>query len=181
MAEASRRKDLVDVARRKIGAEAAAVVGALETQVNQLQLQHRGFVFEVEGLRREVALAKAAPAELRRDVLAFRGDLAMKAEQLEALGLRLINLECRHTTLTATAQREVVEVENRVNGRINDVYAAIGATADQLDALRDNAGADAHRMVRFEALTFWQRLRWLARGTLPPIDYLVRRTDMADG
>lgn len=88
MGEASRRKDLVEDVRRKIGEQAAAAVAGLEAQVKQLQLQHQAFVFEIEGLRREVSAAKAAPAELRRDVRSFHGDLAMKAENLENLALR---------------------------------------------------------------------------------------------
>lgn len=92
MGEASRRKDLVDDVRKKIGEQAAQAVGELAKQVAQLQLQHRAFVLEVEGLRREVSAAKAAPAELRRDVISFRGDLAMKAEQIENLGLQVSEL-----------------------------------------------------------------------------------------
>lgn len=92
MGEASRRKDLVDDVRKKIGEQAAQAVGELAKQVAQLQLQHRAFVLEVEGLRREVSAAKAAPAELRRDVISFRGDLAMKAENIENLELRLTEL-----------------------------------------------------------------------------------------
>lgn len=93
MGEASRRKDLVEDVRKKIGDQAADAVAGLEKQLAQSQLQLRAVAFEVEGLRREVAIAKAAPAELRRDVQSFRGDLAMKAENLENLGLQLTELK----------------------------------------------------------------------------------------
>lgn len=98
MGEASRRKDLVEDVRKKIGAEAAAVVGGLHQELQQLKAQHQAFVFEIEGLRREVAAAKAAPAELRRDVRSFHGDLAMKTENIENLELRVQTIErTRHT------------------------------------------------------------------------------------
>jgi chromosome segregation ATPase len=166
--EASRRKDLVESVRKKIGDQAAQALAALEQRVSQLQLQHQAFVFSIEGLRREVSEAKAAPAELRRDVLAFRGDLAMKAEQIEALGMRLAGLQ---TAVTVDGMKHD-ELDRALAdlapaAKLLALADAIDSVDEQLYAMRYNAGADAQRLARFESLTFRQRLRWLWSGRLP--------------
>lgn len=147
MGEASRRKDLVEDVRKKIGEQAAAAVGTLDAQVQQLHVAHKAFVFEIEGLRREVAIAKAAPAELRRDVQSFRGDLAMKAEQLENLGLRFAALEKAY----------------------HDQGLVLDAMGEELYTIRYNAGHDFRERQRLLELTWWQRLRWVFTGGLPPL------------
>lgn len=158
MGEASRRKDLVESVRKKIGDQAAQALAALEQRVSQLQLQHQAFVFSIEGLRREVSEAKAAPAELRRDVLAFRGDLAMKAEQIENLTLRLAGLQ---TAITVD-----------------------GLKLDELTGLVRRGDFD-ERILAIECFlifrSFRQRLRWLLTGRLPMRPVAIAIPSKADG
>lgn len=126
--------DVEDI-RKRVGTMAAEAVSGLRADVDDLRRTHKAFAYELETFRREVAIAKAAPAELRRDVLAFRGDLVMKAEQIEALGLRL-----------AAA----------------DTFAAAhNALAGRVDALEQTIEAIG---LRLQALTFRQRLRWILTG-----------------
>lgn len=85
MGEAARRKNLVGDVRRKIGDAAAAVVTEAQDEVKKLELQHRALAREIESLRSDVAAAKAAPAELRRDVRSLAGALQMQTERLDAV------------------------------------------------------------------------------------------------
>lgn len=168
MGEAARRKDLVDDVRKKIGEQAATAVATLDDQVNKLHLANRAFVFEVEGLRRECAMAKAAPAELRRDVYSFKGDLAMKAEQLENLGMRVQGLSVDLIGLGGAA------VEER-----KDIWEAIDHLGEDIYTIRYNAAAEFWRVRRLERLTFWQRLRFLVTGGLPTLPAEIPQRTMS--
>lgn len=155
MGESARRKDLVEDVRKKIGEEAAAAVATLEQQLNKLQLEHRSFVFEIEGMRKQCALAKAAPAELRRDVRTFQADLSMKAEQIENLGQRTHGLNVDLVALGALV------------AQTRDDYVRL-EVFHLMWNLNEQRRADmVRRLARLERLTLWQRLRFLVTGRLP--------------
>lgn len=129
MGEAARRKDLVDDVRKKVGAQAADAVAELQAEHGQLLLQQKALARELEWFKNEVALAKAAPAELRRDVRSFAGALEMHAEQLENLGQRLQG-----------CSKDLLE--------LMDAWRVLAARVEAIDVVLDRA-----------ARPWWQRLR----------------------
>lgn len=129
MGEAARRKDLVEDVRKKVGAQAADAVAELQAEHGQLLLQQKSLARELEWFRNEVALAKAAPAELRRDVRSLAGALEMHAERLENLDMRV-----------QACSKDLLE--------LMDAWRVLAARLEAIDVVLDRA-----------ARPWWQRLR----------------------
>lgn len=143
MGEASRRKTLVEDVRKKVGDQAAVVLQDVQGELEQLRLQHTAFRFAMETFRREVAEAKAAPAELRRDVRAFQGDLIMKAEQLEALGMRIAELDRRKELLLLFGNDAALLTRLERLERLTFLQRLRHLVTGQLPSLgRDGAGSE---------------------------------------
>lgn len=94
----------VEEIRKKIGAAAADAVNLMRHEVDQLHKDHRALALSMQGFEKDVAAAKAAPAELRGRVF----DLD---DRLEALTLRHDSLRDLATRLRLVERIDALEAE----------------------------------------------------------------------
>lgn len=142
LAKAARRN-----LRQQIGATAAGAVATAHESTKRLELAHQVLARQMLDFETTASRLVESRAVDRKAVEALR-------EQVESAHARISD-ERTHRLKLAEDQRSYVD----------------GADADIKRELRTDrqlaTGSLHNRIVVFESLTFWQRLRWLAIGRLP--------------